>query len=144
MVLFFAAMFAAAQVASQAPPLAEEGVWLGRLSTAVAICRDYGYGVNQTAARRIVDGFEARATTEGWTSENLQAAYHQGRELERADFKLLFDLDGLTRSEIRRAYRDHLNRTKVRCRVHSERFPTVISDVRNGERSIDASLSAGR
>ena len=137
-------MFAAVQVASQAPPLAEEGVWLGRLSTAVAICRDYGNGVNQTAARGVVDGFEARATTEGWTSENLQAAYNQGRELERADFKLLFDLDGLTRSEVRRAYRDHLNRTKVRCRVHSERFPTVISDVRNGERVIDASLSAGR
>ena len=101
-------------------------------------------GVNQTAARGIVDGFEARATKEGWTSENLQAAYNQGRELERADFKLLFDLDGLTRSEVRRAYRDHLYWTKVRCRVHSERFPTVISDVRNGERSIDASLSAGR
>lgn len=137
-------MFAAAQVASQAPALAEEGVWLGRLSTAVAICRDYGYGVNQTAARGIVDGFEARATTEGWRSENPQGAYNQGRELDRADFKLLFDLDGLTRSQVRRAYRDHLNGTKVCCRVPSESFPTVISDLRNGERVIDASLSAGR
>lgn len=70
--MLFAAMFAAAQVASQAPSLAEEGLWLGRLSTAVAICRDYGYGLNQTAAPSIVDGFEARATTDGWRSENLQ------------------------------------------------------------------------
>ena len=111
-----------------------------------AALRHRGYGHPFDGRHRLggVDGFEARATTEGWTSENLQAAYNQGRELERADFKLLFDLDGLTRSEVRRAYRDHLNRTKVRCRVHSERFPTVISDVRSGERVIDASLSAGR
>lgn len=138
--MLFVAMFAAAQVASQAAPLAEEGVWLGRLSTAVAICREYGYGVDETAAREVVDGFEARAALDGWTAENYQAAYDQGRELERADIKILFDFTGLTRSDIRRAYRAHLNQAKVRCRVHSERFPTVISDVRNGERAIDANL----
>lgn len=142
--MLFVAMFAAAQIASQAAPLTEEGVWLGRLSTAVAICRESGYGVDETAAREVVDGFEARATLEGWTSENFQAAYDQGRELERADIKILFDFTGLTRSEIRRAYRHHLHQTKVRCRVHSERFPTVISNVRDGERAIDANLSAVR
>lgn len=92
--MLLVAMFAAAQVASQAAPLASEGVWLGRLSTAVAICREYGYGVDETAAREVVDGFEARATLEGWTAENFQAAYDRGRELERADIKILFDFAG--------------------------------------------------
>lgn len=138
------AMSAAAQIASPVAPLAEEGVWLGRLSTAVAICQESGYGVDEIAAREVVNGFEARATLDGWTSENFQAAYDRGRDLERADFKIIFEFNGLTRSQIRLAYRDHLHQTKVRCGVHSERFPTVIFNVRQGDRAVDAQLSSVR
>lgn len=142
--MIVAGLFALLQATAPDGALMEEGVWLGRLSTAVAICREYDYTVDESAARAVVDDFEARASLSGWMSSDFQEVYGQGQELERSDMKIQFDLDGLSRSQIQRAYKDLLTATKARCGVHGERYPTVISNVQEGERSVDAHFRSVR
>lgn len=142
--MIVAGLFALLQATGPDVALAEEGVWLGRLSTAVAICREYDYAVDESAARAVVDDFEARASLAGWRSNDFQKVYGQGQELERSDMKIQFDLTGLSRSQIQRGYRDLLRASKARCGVHGERYPAVILNLQEGERSIDVRLRAVR
>lgn len=120
--------------------LEAEGVNLGRLSTAVVLCAEYGYRTDEVAARRFVDDFEGRAAEAGWTSERLRAAYDQGRTLERDAFGMIMDLTGVSPVDARRAYLALLNNTKRRCRFFAESYPGAVSGLREGDRRVDAEI----
>ncbi len=132
------------QVAPATDDLQTEGVGLGRLSSAVALCAEFGYRTNEDAARRIVDDFESRARAEGWTSGRLRSAYEQGRTIERDAFGVIMDLNGVSPAQARRAYLRMLNNTKRRCRFFAGAYEGVVSDLSEGDRTVDIAIAQMR
>ncbi|WGM30639.1 hypothetical protein [Brevundimonas sp. NIBR11] len=117
--------------------LTEEGIRLGRFSTLFALCAPY-YGTDLAVGHRLADDFERRTQEAGWADGRLNRLYSQGRDLERAEVGVVMDASGVTPQQARRHLREMFPRLKTRCQYLAQQVPGSISDVREGDRRLDA------